>query len=118
MGGDFCKAQRKVSKIKYHFVFCIKYRKDLFLIEKYVKMIKKICQDIEKRHILKFETIRFDKGHVHFMIRSLPNDSPSTIFQVIKSISAKELFRRHPDLKKELGEVHLIKFLLVFLFKD
>jgi len=106
MENDLSKTRHKVFKIKYHFVFCIKYRKDLFLVEKYIKTIKEICQDIEKRYTLKFETLGFDEDHVHFMIQSLPNDSPSTIFQIVKSISAKELFKRHSDLKKELWGGH------------
>ena len=102
MESELCKASHKVFKIKYHFVFCIKYRKDLFLEKKYVETIRKICKGMGERYDIKFETMGFDEDHVHFMIQSLPRDSPSTIFQMVKSISAKELFSCHPDLKKEL----------------
>mgnify|MGYP001574458341 CR=1 FL=1 len=40
---DLCKTAHKVSRIKYHFVFCIKYRKDLFLEENYISSLKNIC---------------------------------------------------------------------------
>ena len=83
MENELCKASHKVFKIKYHFVFCIKYRKDLFLKEKYIETIRKICQEIEERYDLKFETMGFDEDHVHFMIQSFPRDSPSTIFQIV-----------------------------------
>ena len=106
MEDELCKNSHKVFKIKYHFVFCIKYRKDLFLEEKYARTVKKTCQEIEERYDIKFETIGFDEDHVHFMIQSLPSESPSTIFQIVKSISAKELFKQHPDLKKELWGGH------------
>ena len=102
MKDELCKASHKIFKIKYHFVFCIKYRKDLFLEDAYVKTIKGICLGVEERYDLKFETIGFDEDHVHFMIQAFPRDSPSSIFQAVKSILAKELFRHHPDLKKEL----------------
>ena len=36
------------------------------------------------------------------MLESIPSYSPSKIFQVVKSITAIELFKRHPDLKEEL----------------
>lgn len=102
MEDDLCSAAHKVFKIKYHFVFCIKYRKDLFLEEEYVATIKDVCRGIEERYDLKFESVGFDEDHVHFMIQAFPRDSPSDIFRVVNSICAKELFRRHPDLRKEL----------------
>ena len=100
---ELVRSSHKVFKIKYHLVFCIKYRKDLFLEEKYVSTTKKICLDIENRFHMKFETLGFDEDHVHFLIESLTTTySPAKIFQVVKSITARELFKRHPDLKEEL----------------
>ena len=96
------KAAHKVFKIKYHFVFCIKYRKDLFLEEKYVEFLREICHEIEKRYSITFETMGFDEDHVHFMIRTYPRFSPSEVFRVVKSITARKLFERYPDIKKEL----------------
>lgn len=120
MEDELCKASHKVFKIKYHFVFCIKYRKDLFLEEKYVETVKKICREIEERYDLKFETLGFDEDYVHFMIQAFPRYSPSIIFQMVKSVSAKELFKCHPDLKKELwGEIFGVQgVLLVLLEKE
>ena len=102
MDDDLCKATHKVFKIKYHFVLCIKYRKDLFLDNKYVVTFKKICKDLEERYYMKFETVGFDEDHVHFMLQSVMKYSPSQLFSLIKSISAIKLFEEHPDLKKEL----------------
>jgi len=99
---DLCKTSHKVSKIKYHFVFCIKYRKDLFLEEKYISNLKNICEGIQERYSIKFETIGFDEDHVHFMLQALPRFSPSRIFQIVKSISAIKLFENFPEIKKEL----------------
>ena len=99
---DLCKTAHKVSKIKYHFVFCIKYRKDLFLEEKYINNLKNICEGIQERYSIKFETIGFDEDHVHFMLQALPRFSPSRIFQIVKSISAIKLFENFPEIKKEL----------------
>ncbi len=99
---DLCKSAHKVFKIKYHFVFCIKYRKDLFLKDKYVDTFREICKDLENRYHMKFETLGFDEDHVHFLLQTVPNYSPSQIFRLVKSITAIELFKRHKDLKDEL----------------
>jgi len=102
MENELCKASHKVFRIKYHFVFVVKYRKDLFLVEEYVKTIKRVCEEIEKRYFVKFETIGFDEDHVHFMIQSVPKYSASKIFQFVKSITAIEMFEVHKEIKKEL----------------
>ena len=93
----------KVSKIRSHVVFCIKYRKDFFLEETYIQSIKQICKEIEEKVYIKFETTGFDDAHVHFLIESLTTDySPVKISQFVKSIIARELFKRHPQIKKKL----------------
>ena len=96
------KSAHKVFKLKYHFVSCVKYRKDLFLAEKYVETFKTVCLGMEERYSMKFETIGFDEDHVHFMLKSLPKYSPSQLFRVVKSVTAIQLFKMHPDLKEEL----------------
>ena len=102
MDEELCKASHKVFKLKYHFVFCIKYRKDLFLEEKYMKTVKKTCEEIQDRYYVKFETIGFDEDHVHFMIQSIPSYSASKIFQIVKSITAIEIFKAYKEIKEEL----------------
>ncbi len=60
------KSAHKVFRLKYHFVFCVKYRKDLFLAEKYIEAFKEVSQGMEERYSMKFETIGFDQDHVNF----------------------------------------------------
>jgi len=102
MDNDLCREAHKVFKIKYHFVFCIKYRKNFFSEQQYTETLKEVCKGIEDRYHIKFETLGFDENHVHFMIMSVPSYSASKIFQIVKSITAIKLFEQHPDLKKEL----------------
>lgn len=102
MVNDVCKSAHKAFRIKYHLVFCIKYRKDLFLDGKYVETVREVCRGLEERYSLKFEMLGFDEDHVHFMVQSVPKYSPSSIFRVVKSITAIKLFEKHPDLKEEL----------------
>jgi putative transposase len=39
--------------------------------------------------------------HIHMVVRSEPKVSPSDIMQIIKSISARQFFRLHPEIKKK-----------------
>ena len=58
----------------------------MFLEDKYVETVKRICKDIEDRFYVKFETTGFDEYHVHFLIGSLTTTySPAKIFQFVKS---------------------------------
>ena len=43
-----------------------------------------------------------DKDHVHFLIQAVPTYSPSKIIQIIKSITAREVFKRVPEVRKQL----------------
>ena len=100
---ELIRSSHKIFKLKYHFVICLKYRKDLFLNETYINTFKKICEGLQERYHLKFETIGFDKDHVHFMLQSLTTTySPAKIFQVVKSITAIKMFEFHKEIKEEL----------------
>jgi len=49
-----------------------------------------------------FVEIGTDDDHIHFLVQSVPKYSPAKIITIIKSITAKEVFKRHPEVKKEL----------------
>src|SRR5699024_10179164 len=90
-----------VSRLMYHFVFPAKYRR--VVVDKEVdQVIKETCIEISKRYPIYFLEIGSDKDNVHFLIQSVPNYSPTQIARTVKSITAKEVFKRCPDVKKKL----------------
>ena len=99
---DIKHACHKVYLIKYHLIFIVKYRKDLFLNNDYVEYLKIILTEIEKRYFLNPETIGFDEDHVHVLMQAAPRYSPSRVVQIVKSITAREMFNQFPEIKKEL----------------
>ena len=64
--------------------------------------IKNVCGEIARRYELHFLEIGTDKDHVHFLIQSVPMYGPTRIVTIVKSTTAKEMFLRVPELKKEL----------------
>ena len=102
MENPLFKSYHKAFRLKYHFVFVIKYRKDLFVNLNYIEKLKEICKGLEQRYSMKFETIGFDEDHIHFMLQSVPKYSASQIFRLVKSITALQLFENYPELRKEL----------------
>ena len=89
-------------KIHYHFVTPVKYQQSIFGRSDREQTLLTICSEIEERYDWQFEQVGIDQNHVHWLVSAAPKYSPSSIIQAIKSISAKELFRRHPDLRDEL----------------
>ena len=90
-----------VSVIMYHLVLPAKYRKVVFE-GRVEEELKDVCLEIEKRYEIKFLEIGTDKDHVHFLIQSVPKYSVTQIVTKIKSITAREIFRRCPEVKKIL----------------
>ena len=64
--------------------------------------LKQVCSEIEKRYEIEFLEIGTDKDHVHFLVQSVPRMSPKKIVQRIKSITAREIFKSCPEVKKYL----------------
>ena len=90
-----------VSVLLYHIVCPAKYRKAVFS-EEMGDELKEICIEISKRYEIHFIEIGTDGDHVHFLVQSVPTYSPTKIVRTIKSITARELFRRLPSVKEIL----------------
>ena len=90
-----------VSVLMYHFVCPAKYRRAVFSKE-VDETLKKVCLEIGKRYEIEFLEIGTDKNHVHFLVQSVPSYSPTKIIRTIKSLTEKEVFARHPEVKKKL----------------
>jgi REP element-mobilizing transposase RayT len=64
--------------------------------------IKEICLEITKRYEIHFLEIGTDNDHVHFLIQSVPTYSTTKIVTIVKSLTAREIFRRNPEVKEAL----------------
>ena len=98
---EFIHKSHNVSVLLYHFVCPAKYRRVVFS-EAVDQSLKDICLEISKRYEIEFIEIGTDKDHVHFLIQSIPTKSPSKIIQAVKSITAIEIFKLHPEVKEQL----------------
>jgi putative transposase len=98
---EFIHKKHNVSVIIYHIVCPAKYRK-IVITKDVDEEIRKICLEIEERYEIHFLEIGTEKDHVHFLVQAIPTMSPKQVTQVIKSITAREIFRRKPEVKKQL----------------
>ena len=93
--------KHNVTVLLYHLVFPAKYRKAIF-DQKVDHELRNVCMEIEKRYEVKFLEIGVDKDHVHFLIQSVPTYSVTSLVKMIKSLTAREIFKRFPHVKKQL----------------
>ncbi|MCO5382667.1 MAG: IS200/IS605 family transposase [Methanosarcina barkeri] len=100
-------ANHCVYKIRYHMVFCVKYRKKLLLKTELVNFLKNVCFEISERYCFEFDAIGSDGDHVHLFVGAEPKYSPSKIMQIIKSITARQIFKQYPEIKKHLWDGEL-----------
>lgn len=85
----------------YHLVFPVKYRRKV--IDDYIsKTIKQVCLDIETTYEINFIEIGTDEDHVHFLVQGIPTMTVTKIVTTIKSITAREIFCCHKEVKKFL----------------
>jgi len=99
--GELIRKSHNVSLIMYHFVFVAKYRRLVINIE-VDNLLKETCVEISKRYEIQFLEIGAEGDHVHLLIQSVPNYSPTKIVSMVKSITAREIFLKEPVVKKEL----------------
>ncbi len=90
-----------VSILMYHIVCPAKYRRAVFT-EEVDKVLRLVCMEIELRYQIEFLEIGTDEDHVHFLVQSVPTYSPTNIVRKIKSITAREIFKQVPGVKKQL----------------
>jgi putative transposase len=83
-------------------VFCVKYRKKLLLDSELIIFLKNICFGISERYCFEFDAISSDGDHVHLFVGAEPKYSPSKVMQIIKSITARQIFKEYPEIKKQL----------------
>jgi REP element-mobilizing transposase RayT len=67
-----------------------------------ISELRDICLKIEKCYEIKFLEIGVDKDHVHFLVQSVPTYSVTSLVKMIKSLTAREIFKRCPHVKKQL----------------
>jgi putative transposase len=90
-----------VYDLKYHMVWVPKYRK-MILGGELAKRLKMSFEEVSERYEFEIDTMEVKGDHVHLFLSAPPRYSPAKIVQIIKSISAKMVFKQYPEVKKEL----------------
>ena len=90
-----------VTVLLYHLVFPAKYRRAVIDVA-VDQALREVCLEIEVRYQLKFLEIGTDRDRAHFLVQSVPTYSGTKLVTIIKSLTAREIFRRCPGVKRKL----------------
>lgn len=80
-------------------MFPAKYRRVVF-DDAVDKTLCDVCFQIKERYQLRFLEIGTDEDDVHFLVQSVPTYNITKPVTLIKSITAREIFRMCPHVKK------------------
>ena len=89
------------SLLLYHIVCPVKYRRKVITSE-VAQTLKETCLGISERYEIHFVEIGLDEDHAHFLVQSVPTLEPRRMVQIIKSITAREIYRQSPEVKRVL----------------
>jgi putative transposase len=99
--GEHINKRHNKTLLLYHLVCPLKYRKSI-ITKEIGETLKEICKGISERYEINFIEIGYESDHVHFLVQSVPDLSVTKIMRAIKSITAKQLFLIHPEIKLKL----------------
>jgi putative transposase len=91
-----------VYDTSYHLVWCPKYRKKVFGLSRIRERAEQIIREIGEDYGFEIEQMEVSRDHVHILLSFPPKHSIGEVVRIIKSISARELFREFPQIKKKL----------------
>jgi putative transposase len=95
------RTRHAVYDLKYHLVWIPKYRKHI-LDDEVSDYLKEVFRKIAEEYGFKIDTLGIMEDHVHIYVEARPKYSPAQIVQIMKSISAREVFKKFPKLRKKL----------------
>ncbi len=98
MMNDYRRAKTTVSLINYHFVFCPRYRRKIFLNTKVEERFKELVEEICIELDVVIVAMECDKDHVHLFLNTLPTLSPADTMAKIKGVTSKCLREEFPHL--------------------
>lgn len=104
--GEITYGRGYVYTIQYHIVWCTKYRHKI-LCGDLGSSLKETLRQIAENNYFRIEEMETDMDHIHLLIDCSPQHYIPDMLKVLKGVSARRLFKAHPETKKDLWGGHL-----------
>ena len=96
------RSSHAVYDTTYHLVWCPKRRKTIFKEEEIRQRAEQLFREISEEYEFEIQELEVGDEHVHILLSFHPKYSIGQVVRTLKSISARELFREFPRIKKRL----------------
>ncbi len=94
------RSSHAVYDTNYHLVWCPKRRKDIFVDKEIRERAEQVVREICDEYRFEITEMEVAENHIHILVSFSPRRSIGEVVRIIKSISARQLFREFPRLKK------------------
>ena len=91
-----------VYETSYRLVWCPKYRKKIFEDEGIKERAEQLIREVSEEYGFEVIELEVAREHVHLLVSFPPKRSIGDVVRIIKSVTARELFREFPSLKNRL----------------
>lgn len=98
MMNEYRHTKTTVSLINYHFVFCPRYRRKIFLIPGLEDRFKELVRQECDKNGISILAMECHRDHVHLFLSALPTHSPADIMNWIKGASSVILRKEFKEL--------------------
>ena len=95
------RTKHAVYELKYHLVWVPKYRARI-MDEEVAEYVKVVLGQVAEEYEFRIDTMEVMKDHVHVFIEAPPGYAPAKVVQILKSITAREIFKKFPKMRKTM----------------
>lgn len=99
---DLDKGAHSVYSLQYHFIQCVKYRRDIFSDDRICDLLKTKLREISITFEVDILNIECDVDHFHMIFKSKPTLNIPKYINSFKTISSREIRRNFPKVKEVL----------------
>lgn len=83
--------------LNYHFVFCPRYRRKIFLIDGLEDRFKEAVYQTCRQNQIEILALECHIDHVHLFLGAMPKYSPADIMRIVKGNSSRVLLNEFSD---------------------
>lgn len=98
------KGRHSVYALQYHFVQCVKYRREALVNPEIIDKLKEQIHNISQTFDVEVLNIETDKDHFHLLFKGHPTLEMTKYINAIKTLTSREIQRKFPEVKKLLWE--------------
>lgn len=103
ISNEYDRSGTAVSLLRYHFVFCPRYRRKIFDIpgveERFKELAREACGKIGARVL----ALECDRDHAHLFLQCPPALSPAEVMAKVKGPTSRALREEFPQLSRMPG---------------